>query len=306
MKVVNPAAGLGSRFLPQTKSMPKEMLPVLNRPVIQYVVEQAVAAGGDDIIIVTGRGKQSVEDHFASDPELAGQVAHPELKRLESLIRSARIRFIHQRAPLGLAHAISCTEREVGDEPFGVLLGDSIHLSDPPVLKQLATARESWAPDGSAVDLELVAEERVDQYGIVHGTLVGDRRFLIDRLVEKPRAFDAPSRLALTGAYLLSPSIFDAIRETPPGARGEVELTDALDRLARREPMLGAITEGTRFDTGTPPLWFETNVRFALHHPLYRELLLRALREEGLLPTGPAPAGDVEVLSSPRGRGSGP
>jgi UTP--glucose-1-phosphate uridylyltransferase len=306
MKVVIPAAGLGSRFLPQTKSMPKEMLPVLNRPVIQYVVEQAVAAGGDDIIIVTGRGKQSVEDHFASDPELAGQVSHPELRRLESLVRSTQIRFVHQRAPLGLAHAIACTEREVGGEPFGVLLGDSIHLSEPPVLQQLAAARDGWAQGGSAVDLELVAEERVHQYGIVQGALVGDRLFRVERLVEKPQAIDAPSRLALTGAYLLSPSIFDAIRETPAGPRGDVELTDALDRLARREPMVGAITDGTRFDTGTPPLWFETNVRFALHEPLYRELLLRTLREEGLLPAVPFPPGSFEVLASPRGRGSGP
>jgi UTP--glucose-1-phosphate uridylyltransferase len=290
MKVVIPAAGLGTRFLPQTKSMPKEMLPVLNRPVIQYVVEQAAAAGCEDIIIVTGRGKRAVEDHFDLNPELEARISHPELKRLEELSRKVTIHFVRQRTPLGLAHAIACTERHVGGEPFGVLLGDSIHQSAVPVLTQLANARDKWAPGGSAVDLELVPEELVDHYGIVKGTSVDPGVIRLEKLVEKPRAADAPSRLALTGAYLLSPSIFDAIRETPPGPRGEVELTDALDRLARREPMVGVVTEGLRYDTGTPPLWLETNMRFALRDPLYRSILLRVLREEGVMVSSPTPS----------------
>jgi UTP--glucose-1-phosphate uridylyltransferase len=291
MKVVIPAAGLGTRFLPVTKSMPKEMLPVLNRPVIQYVVEEAVAAGGDDIIIVTGRGKRAVEDHFDLNPELESRASHPELRRLEELSRKVTIHFVRQRVPLGLAHAIACTERHVGGEPFGVLLGDSIHSGRPPVLTQLEIARDRWAPGGSAVDLEIVPEELVDHYGIVRGTPLELGVLRVDKLVEKPRASEAPSRLALTGAYLLSPSIFDAIRATPLGPRGEVELTDALDWLAAREPVVGAVTEGARFDTGTPPLWFETNVRFALRDPDYRDRLLRILREEGIIVPAPESAG---------------
>jgi UTP--glucose-1-phosphate uridylyltransferase len=299
VKVVIPAAGLGTRFLPVTKSMPKEMLPVLNRPVIQYVVEEAVAAGGDDILIVTGRGKRAVEDHFDRNPELDARDNHPELLRLEELSRRVTIHFVRQRAPLGLAHAIACTERHIGGEPFGVLLGDSIHASRTPVLRQLAGVRDRWAAGGSVVDLEMVPEELVDHYGIVGGSPLEMGVLRIDRLVEKPQASVAPSRLALTGAYLLSPTIFDAIRETPPGARGEVELTEALDRLAGRETVVGAVTEGTRHDTGTPALWFETNIRFALRDPDYRERLLRILREEGLIV--PAPVLSTRFSSDPPG-----
>lgn len=285
MKVVIPAAGLGTRFLPATKSMPKEMLPVLRRPVIQYVVEEAIAAGADDLIIVTGRGKRAVEDHFDRNPDLERQSDHPELHHLEELADRATIHYVRQRSPLGLAHAIACAERHVGREPFGVLLGDSIHEGNPPVLAQLAAARDRWGDGGSAVDLELVPEDLVDHYGIVKGTPLEPGVLRIERLVEKPRPSDAPSRYALTGAYLLSPSIFQAIRETPPGRRGEVELTDALDRLVGRETVVGVVTRGTRYDTGTPALWLETNMRFALRDPEYREGLLRIVGEESRAPT---------------------
>lgn len=291
MKVVIPAAGLGTRFLPATKSMPKEMLPVLRRPVIQYVVEEAIAAGADDLIIVTGRGKRAVEDHFDRNPDLERQSDHPELHHLEELADRATIHYVRQRSPLGLAHAIACAERHVGREAFGVLLGDSIHDADPPVLAQLATARTRWGDGGSAVDLELVPEELVDHYGIAKGTQLEPGVLRIERLVEKPRPSEAPSRFALTGAYLLSPSIFQAIRETPPGRRGEVELTDALDRLARTETVVGVVTRGTRYDTGTPALWLETNMRFALRDREYRERLLRIVEEEsGAPPSKPSAA----------------
>ncbi|MCI4365232.1 MAG: UTP--glucose-1-phosphate uridylyltransferase [Thermoplasmata archaeon] len=285
MKVVIPAAGLGTRFLPATKSMPKEMLPVVGRPVIQYVVEEAVAGGADDIIIVTGRGKRSLEDHFDHNPDLGAWNSQPALQRLETLIETATIHFVRQRNPLGLAQAVLCAQQHVGQEPFGVLLGDSIYECEPPVLRQLRSAVDRWAPGGSAIALEVVPEDRVDHYGIVGGTQLSPTAIRVQQLVEKPRPQDAPSRLALTGAYWLSPRIFDCIRATPPGRRNEVELTDALQRLADQEPVIGVVIEGRRFDTGTPLLWFETNLRFGLRDPEYRAALERVLGEGP--PVGP-------------------
>jgi UTP--glucose-1-phosphate uridylyltransferase len=280
MKVVIPAAGLGTRFLPATKSMPKEMLPVVGRPVIQYVVEEAVAGGADDIIIVTGRGKRALEDHFDHNPDLGSWNSQPALQRLEALSEQATLHFVRQRAPLGLAHAVLCAEHHVGQEAFGVLLGDSIYECETPVLRQLRTAAERWAPEGgSAVALEVVPEDRVDHYGIVGGRTLDPTALRIERLVEKPRPSDAPSRLALTGAYWLRPRVFECIRATPPGRRNEVELTDALQRLADREPVIGVVIEGRRYDTGTPLLWFETNLRFGLRDPEYRATLERVLAE---------------------------
>lgn len=279
MKVVIPAAGLGTRFLPATKSMPKEMLPVVGRPVIQYVVEEAVASGADDIIIVTGRGKRALEDHFDHNPDLGAWNSQPALQGLEALSEKATIHFVRQRAPLGLAHAVLCAEHHVGRESFGVLLGDSIYECDPPVLSQLRIAVDRYAPRGSAVALEVVPEDRVHQYGIVGGRSIAPNALRIERLVEKPRPEDAPSRFAITGAYWLSPRIFDCIRATPPGRRNEVELTEALQRLADQEPVIGVVIDGRRFDTGTPLLWFETNLRFGLRDPEYRAALDRVLRE---------------------------
>jgi UTP--glucose-1-phosphate uridylyltransferase len=305
VKVVIPAAGLGTRFLPMTKSMPKEMLPVLNRPVIQYVVEQAVAAGADDILIVTGRGKRAVEDHFDRNPDLDAWASNPEIRQLDELSKRASIQYVRQRSPLGLANAIACAERHVGGQPFGVLLGDSIHECIPPVLSQLEAARNRWSDGGSAIDLEIVPPELVDHYGIAQGTPIEPDVMRIEHLVEKPRLSEAPSRYAVTGAYFLSPSIFDAIRETPPGRRGEIELTDALDRLASRERVVGVVTQGTRYDTGTPALWFETNVRFAMRSADHRERLLRIIEEERARPLGPrlepprvtVPSGDRSVTA---------
>jgi UTP--glucose-1-phosphate uridylyltransferase len=279
VKVVIPAAGLGTRFLPATKSMPKEMLPVVGRPVIQYVVEEAVAAGADDIMIVTGRGKRALEDHFDHNPDLGAWNSQPALQTLEALSEKATIHFVRQRAPLGLANAVLCAQQHVGPESFGVLLGDSIYESDAPVLTQLRNAVDRWAPGGSAIALEVVPEDRVQHYGIAGGTALNPTILRIDRLVEKPPANEAPSRFALTGAYWLSAHIFDSIRQTPPGRRQEVELTDALQHLADREPVLGVVIQGRRYDTGTPLLWFETNLRFGLRDPAYRAALDRVLSE---------------------------
>ncbi|MFZ0830950.1 MAG: UTP--glucose-1-phosphate uridylyltransferase [Thermoplasmata archaeon] len=289
MKVVIPAAGLGTRFLPATKSMPKEMLPVLNRPVIQYVVEEAIAGGADDITIVTGRGKRAVEDHFDHNPDLGGSGAQDSLRQLEETMEKAAFHFVRQRTPRGLADAIACTEHHVGHEPFGVLLGDSIHVCDPPLLTQLRTTFERLGSRASVVALEKVPKEKVGNYGIAGGTSVDARVLRIERLVEKPRIADAPGDTALTGAYYLTPTIFEAIRSTPPDAKGEVQLTNALVRLIATEGVYGLIFEGRRYDTGTPLLWLEANVRFALNDPAYRDRLT-AIFQESLRATGQGPA----------------
>jgi UTP--glucose-1-phosphate uridylyltransferase len=279
MKVVIPAAGLGTRFLPATKSMPKEMLPVLNRPVIQYVVEEAIAGGADDITIVTGRAKRAVEDHFDHNPDLGGSGAQTSLRQLEELMEKAAFYFVRQRTPRGLADAIACTERHVGNEPFGVLLGDSIHVCDPPLLAQLRSTFERLGSRSSVVALERVAKDKLGSYGVAGGTPIDSHVIRIERLVEKPKIADAPGDTALTGAYYLTPAIFEAIRGTPPDSKGEVQLTDALRRLIATEGVYGLVFEGRRFDTGTPLLWLEANLRFALNDPAYKDRLIEIFQE---------------------------
>jgi UTP--glucose-1-phosphate uridylyltransferase len=285
LKVVIPAAGLGTRFLPVTKSMPKEMLPVLNRPVIQYVVEEAIAAGADDITIVTGRGKRAIEDHFDHNPDLGGSGAQLALRQLEDLMEKASFHFVRQRMPRGLADAVACAERHVGNEPFGVLLGDSIHVCNPPLLRQLRDVFEKMGGRSSVLALEVVPDDKVSSYGIAAGPEVAERTLEIERLVEKPRVEDAPGRTAITGAYYLTPTVFEAIRETPPDRRGEVQLTEALVRLMSREKVYGLIFRGQRFDTGTPELWLEANLRFALQDSRYRDRLRRILQDDEAPPS---------------------
>jgi len=286
MKVVIPAAGLGTRFLPATKSMPKEMLPVVNQPVIQYVVAEAVASGGDDIIIITGRGKRAIEDHFDHNPDLGIAADIASLRPLDLLTQQAVLHFVRQRHPLGLADAILCAERHVGNQTFGVLLGDSIHECDPPILTQLRAVSEAHG-DASVVGLERVPESRVEHYGIVGGKEVSPGVYRLDRMVEKPRASEAPSSLAITGAYFLRPSIFPIIRSTAPGRGGEIQLTDALNRLVQDEEVYGCVFSGRRLDTGTPILWLEANLRYALRLPEFREMIERVLQEGGANGAGP-------------------
>ncbi len=267
MKVVIPAAGLGSRFLPATKSMPKEMLPVMDKPVIQYVVEEAVASGGDDLTIVTGRSKRALEDHFDLNPELSAFAGLPGMQALESLSDRTTLHFVRQRNPRGLADAILCTERHVGGETFGVLLGDTINLCDPPLLRQLVDRWHALGSKGSVIAVEPVAAEKVSDYGIVDGPERSPGLWEVRTLVEKPKPGEAPGNLGITGAYLLSPGIFAAIRQTPAGHHGEVQLTDALRVLSTREPVYAAAFSGRRYDIGDRELWLKTNVEFALRDP---------------------------------------
>ncbi len=271
MKVVIPAAGLGTRFLPATKSQPKEMLPMVDRPIIQYVVEEAVASGADDILIVTGRGKRALEDHFDLSLELADRDDLPELRELDELSRRARIHFVRQREPRGLANAIECARFHTGKEPFGVLLGDTINVCDPPLLRQLWDRYERYHAPVLAV--ESVPDEKVRDYGIVDGPEVEPGVYRCERLVEKPPLADAPSRLGITGAYVLTPEIYDAIDRTRPDAHGEVQLTDALQLLARDRPVYAATFRGTRYDIGDRYLWLRTNLVFAWNSAELRDRL---------------------------------
>lgn len=288
MKVVIPAAGLGTRFLPATKSQPKEMLPVVDRPIIQYVVEEAVASGADDILIVTGRGKRALEDHFDHLPEFEVASRPPEMEQLAELIRKAQIHFVRQREPKGLGDAIGLARFHTGRDPFGVLLGDTINVADPPLLRQLWDRYEALHAPVLAV--EEVPEEKVRDYGIVEGREVSPGLYRCDRLLEKPEPSDTPSRLGITGAYVLTPSIYPAIDRTRPGRRGEVQITDALELLATEEPVFASTFRGVRYDIGDRYLWLRANLEFAFRQPEHRERLRPVL--ERLLaesPTAPKP-----------------
>jgi UTP--glucose-1-phosphate uridylyltransferase len=274
-KAVIPAAGLGTRFLPATKAMPKEMMPVVDTPTIQYVVEEAVAAGLGDILLVTGRGKGAIEDHFDSAHELEealaakGDTAGLELVRKSSEL--AAIHYIRQGAPKGLGHAVLCAAEHVGDEPFAVLLGDDfIHPGDP-LLRRLLDVRARYG--GSVVALMEVGLDQVSLYGAVAMEPTGeDDVVTVTDLVEKPAAEDAPSNQVVIGRYVCDPAIFGVLRRTPPGRGGEIQITDALKTLAQMAPadggeVRGVLFRGRRFDTGNRADYLRTIVQFACERP---------------------------------------
>jgi UTP--glucose-1-phosphate uridylyltransferase len=274
-KAVIPAAGLGTRFLPATKAMPKEMLPVVDTPTIQYVVEEAVAAGLGDILLVTGRGKGAIEDHFDRAHELEealeakGDTAGLELIRKSNEL--ATIHYIRQGAPKGLGHAVLCAAEHVGDEPFAVLLGDDfIHPSDP-LLRRLLEVRERYG--GSVVTLMEVARDQISLYGAAAIEPTGeDDVFRVTDLVEKPDPDDAPSNQVIIGRYVCDPAIFGVLRETPPGRGGEIQVTDALKTLAQTPSadgggVHGVLFRGRRFDTGNRVDYLRTIVQFACERP---------------------------------------
>ncbi|MCI4351784.1 MAG: UTP--glucose-1-phosphate uridylyltransferase [Thermoplasmata archaeon] len=277
MKVVIPAAGLGARFLPATKSMPKEMLPVLDRPIIQYVVEEAVAAGADDIMIITGRNKRAIEDQFDYHPEFGD---HPALRALDVLTQQADLFFVRQRRPRGLGDAVVCAARHVGREPFGVLLGDTIHLCRVPLMRQLHDRFVELGSHSSVIAVERVSDSKVSDYGIVAGEEVRPGVIDVRSAIEKPTLAEAPSRFGITGAYWLTPTVFDCIRRTAPGRNGEIHLTDALTLLLQQEHVYAVTFEGTRYDIGDPLLWLRANIEFALRNPQLRDQVLALLRSE--------------------------
>src|SRR5208282_4430122 len=263
------------RFLPATKSQPKEMLPIVNRPIIQYVVEEAAASGADDILIITGRGKRSLEDHFDYNPELDGVSERLGLEELTELTRKVRIHFVRQREPKGLADAIGLARHHTGREPFGVLLGDTINVCEPPLLRQLWNHYERLGT--TVIAVEPVTELKMSDYGIVEGTETRPGLYRCNRLIEKPEPSATSSRLGITGAYVLTPDIYAAIDETKPGYHGEIQLTDALQLLAQRTPVYAATFQGTRYDIGDLYLWLKANLEFAMRSPELRERLIPLL-----------------------------
>jgi UTP--glucose-1-phosphate uridylyltransferase len=278
-KAVFPAAGLGTRFLPATKASPKEMLPLVDKPLIQYVVEEAVASGIESVIIVTGRGKAAIEDHFDISFELEKLLEErgkqAELKAMRAISDMARVSYVRQREALGLGHAVLQARDLVGDEPFAVMLSDDIIDSETPALKQLLDVYEKY--DAPVVAVFEVAGEAISRFGVIDGEEVEEGVFKIKDMVEKPPAAEAPSNLAIIGRYVLTPDIFDEIATTRPGAIGEIQITDAMRSLGKKRPFYGVRFEGKRHDAGDKLGFLMATVEFALKHddlaPEFREYL---------------------------------
>lgn len=269
-KGVFPVAGLGTRFLPATKAQPKEMLPVVDKPTIQYVVEEAVASGLSEMIFVTGRGKRAIEDHFDAALELEFYLNErgksEELAQIKTISDLASVCSVRQKEPLGLGHAVLCARSLVGGEPFGVFLPDDIiGGATVPCMRQLLDVFE--ARQGPVIAVERVPRERIHQYGVIAARPLGGNVYEVTDLVEKPRAEDAPSDLAIIGRYVLTPDLFDMLAETAPDRRGEIQLTDALRRLRSSRPMYAVAFEGTRYDTGDKLGFLKATVEFALDRP---------------------------------------
>lgn len=265
-KAIIPAAGLGTRFLPATKAQPKEMLPVIDTPVIQYVVQEAIDSGIDDILIISGRGKRAIEDHFDRNFELEAQLAGMEneaaLNEMRRISDLANIHFVRQKEIRGLGEAIYHARMHTAGEPFAVLLGDTIVDSVIPATQQLIDVFEQYRC--SVVGVEQVPAESVSRYGIVAGASVSDRIYEIEQLVEKPKVGASPSNLAIAGRYILTPDIFKAIEKTVPDASGEIQLTDALRLLLKRERIISCTLEGTRYDIGSKLDYLKTVVEYGL------------------------------------------
>ncbi|MCC3356092.1 UTP--glucose-1-phosphate uridylyltransferase GalU [Bacillus sp. REN16] len=275
-KAIIPAAGLGTRFLPATKAMPKEMLPIVDKPTIQYIVEEAIKSGIEDIIIVTGKGKRAIEDHFDNSFELEQNLL--EKKKFDLLEKvqqssSVDIHYIRQKEPKGLGHAVWCARKFIGDEPFAVLLGDDIVHAETPCLRQLMDEYENTL--SSVIGVQTVPENETHRYGIIDPLTNEGRRFQVDRFVEKPKQGTAPSNLAIMGRYILTPEIFMFLEQQEIGAGGEVQLTDAIQKLNEIQRVFAYDFEGKRFDVGEKIGFVKTTIEFALQHEeLKKELLV--------------------------------
>ena len=265
-KAVIPAAGLGTRFLPVTKSMPKEMLPIINKPVIHYVVEEAVDSGIDDILLITGRGKRAIEDYFDDAPELRMHLERndkgQQLEDLKAISRLGGMHFVRQREPKGLGDAVLCAKKHCGDDPFAVLLGDDIMKDSTPCTKQLIDIFEKTS--SSIIAIQDVPTEHLSRYGIIKGKECGDNLLLLDDIVEKPRPEVAPSHFGSIGRYIFTPALFSCLEHTPQGAGGEIQLTDAIRLLLKKEDVYAYCYSGKRFDTGDKLGYIETIIDYAL------------------------------------------
>ncbi len=281
MKAVIPAAGLGTRFLPATKAQPKEMLPLIDKPVIQFVVEEAVNSQIDDILIITGRGKRAIEDHFDKSFELEQILKqkgkHELLKDVKDISDLADIHYIRQTEALGLGHAVYCAKKHVGDEPFVVLLGDDVIFSRVPCCRQLMDCHEKHG--GSVIAVHEVRKDMLKQYGVIDGLGVGGSTYEIKDLVEKPRTGEAPSNLAIIGRYLLTPEIFDAIEQTELGKGGEIQLTDAIKLLSREQRIYATEFDGERYDLGNKEDYIRATIQYALRREEFRDKTLKYMKD---------------------------
>ena len=269
-KAIFPVAGLGTRFLPATKAQPKEMMPVVDKPLIQYAVEEAYAAGVREMIFVTGRHKRAIEDHFDMTYELEVSLENAQKHELLKVVRSIKPKdmeciYVRQAQALGLGHAVLCGQRLVGNEPFAVLLADDLMIGEPPVLKQMVDQFNDWR--ASILAVQEVPAEHTKRYGIVAGTLVNDQLMDVSNIVEKPAPEVAPSRWGVAGRYILTPGVFHEIAAQPRGVGGEIQLTDGIAALLRREKVFAYRYEGKRYDCGSKEGFLEATVELALAHP---------------------------------------
>ena len=279
-KCLFPVAGLGTRFLPVTKEIAKEMLPLVNRPIISYGVEEALASGCEDIVMITGRTKRSIENYFDRSFELEEILrSRGKLELYYKMIHiseMAEIMYIRQREPLGLGHAVLCGEPVCKDEYFGVILPDDVFVGEVPVLSQLVKVHDRLG--GSVVALEHVEDKDVSRYGIASGEEKEPGIFRINDMIEKPKLSEAPSRYAIMGRYVLSPEIFPLLHTQQAGAGGEIQLTDAIRELAKKEPVWGVVYEGRRFDCGTQKGWLSANIQLALEDDELREVVMNIVK----------------------------
>lgn len=281
-KAIIPAAGLGTRFLPATKAQPKEMLPIVDKPTIQYIIEEAIASGIEEILIITGRGKKCIEDHFDRSIELELELAKSGKDELLEIVNEISnmvdIHFIRQKEPRGLGHAINCARAFVGDEPFAILLGDDIVYNDEkPCLRQLMDCYDEYKT--SVLGVQTVPEEHVSRYGIVEGIEIEDRVMKVKGLVEKPSVEESPSNVAILGRYIVTPKIFEILENTKPGKGNEIQLTDALLTLIQEEAMYAYNFEGRRYDVGDKQGFLEATIEYALRKPELKDDLVEYLKK---------------------------
>ena len=265
-KAVIPAAGLGTRFLPASKAVPKEMLPIVDKPTLQYIVEEAVEAGIEDILIIISRDKEAIQDHFDKSPELEWELEKKgdmeSLEKIRKISSMVNIYYIRQTQALGLGHAILCAKNFVGDEPFAVLLGDDVVYSDQACIGQMIKVYEKYKT--SILGVQRVAREDIDKYGNLKGTLLEDGIYKVEALVEKPEAHEIYSDMAVLGRYIISPGIFKVLEDTRPGKDGEIQLTDGLNILAKKENIHAYEFQGRRYDLGSKEGFLQANIEYAL------------------------------------------
>ena len=296
-KAVFPVAGLGTRFLPVTKASPKEMLPIVDKPLIQYAVEEAMAAGITEMIFVTGRNKRAIEDHFDKAYELEAELAARDKQALLAALRSIKpdsvqCFYVRQAEALGLGHAVLCAERLIGDEPFAVLLADDLLDAEVPVMKQMVDLHAHYG--SSIIGVESISAEQSRSYGVVAGTSFAEGLLKLHGIVEKPAPADAPSNMGVVGRYILTSSIFEHLRNMPAGAGGELQLTDGIARLLKQEAVLSYCFDGRRYDCGSKQGYLQATVELALRHPEVGEEFRQYLQQMQLTGAGDGLSDDRE------------